>query len=198
MIYTSSQRYLTPKWQARVVPTSAAFKFSNGVTVHNIWELKQALSIIREDIINQYLGKNNNIAKWVREVVGDTYLADQLNESESRWQMIVSIERVMMQTLSLPEYVAARWLQKAQWPFIFLDGNKASSLEDMEKILHKIDDETVAFHLQRDPNDISKWINDIIGDYMLSDILQEAENRQQMITFMQDHIKMLHNTLSCK
>ena len=198
MIYSSAQRYLTPKWQARVTPASAAFKFSNGVTVSNLWELKQALRIVREDIINQHIVDNKDIANWVKDVVKDSELAKELQKSDSRWSMIVALERQMMRTINLPHNVAQRWLNEVEWSFHFVDGKQANSLPALQKALEEASDETIEFHLERDPNDIAKWVNDIIGDYQLSEILVEATNRQQMVTYVADHLEMLHHALTCK
>ncbi len=199
MIYTSAQRYLTPKWQARVIPSSKAFKFSNGVTVNNLWELKQSLRVVREDIINEHiLGEVNDIANWVKNEIKDERLASELAKQNNRWGMIIALEREMMRTLNLPANVAQRWLNKTPWAFKFVDGTEADCLTTLRDALEKVSDETVAFHLEREPNDISKWINDITGDYILSEIISEAHNRKQMIAFLQDHLEMLQHSLTCR
>jgi len=112
--------------------------------------------------------------------------------------MIVALERQMMRTLNLPHNVAQRWLGTVEWAFHFKDGFKAESLASLKKALETVSDETVEFHLERDPNDVSKWVNDIIGDYQLSEILVEATNRQQMLSYVTDHIEMLEHALTCK
>lgn len=199
MIFTSAQRYLTPKWQARVTPRSKCFRFNNGVTVSNLWELKQALRIVREDIIAEHVNKDNNdIADWIENIVKDKELADSMRTNTNRWALIVALERAMMRTINLPNYVAARWLEKVELPFYFQDGKNADSLESLKDCLEKTDDRVIEFHLEREPNDIAKWVNDIIGDYQLAEILTESTNRQQMLTFISDHIEMLNDALTCK
>ena len=82
MIFTSAQRYLTPKWQARVIPRTKAFKFNNGVTVSNLWELKQALRIVREDIIAEHVNKDkNDIADWIENILKDKDLAKNMRKN---------------------------------------------------------------------------------------------------------------------
>ena len=199
MIYTSAQRYLTPKWQARVTPGGNPFKFSNGVTVSSLWELKQALRIIREDVINEHiLGKKNEIIEWIRKEVQDPELVEALGKPDSRWAMIVALERQMMRTINLPHNVAERWLGKMKWPFNFVDGTEIESLSELASALDKINEETFNFHLERDPNDIAKWVNDIVGDYVLSEIVAEATNKKQMFVYVADHVVMLEHALSCK
>lgn len=199
MIYTSAQRYLTPKWQARVIPRSKAFKFNNGVTVSNLWELKQALRIVREDIIAEHVNdKKNDIADWIETIIGDKDLAKELRKSTARWGLIVALERQLMRTVNLPYYVAARWLEKVDLPFYFTGGEVVHSTEDLKKTLEKVTDQAVEFHMERTPNDIAKWVNDVIGDYILGEILSEATNRNQMLTFVADHSVMLKEALQCK
>jgi len=198
MFYFPNERYLAPKWQARVTPSSNAFTFRNGVVVNTIWELKQALRIIREDIIAQHVNdQKHELADWVEKQVGDDKLAAQLRKTTHRWGLIVALERQMMRTLSLPKYVAQRWLSTVEYPFHFVDGKSCNSLLDLKHKLEEVSDETVAFHLERDPNDIAKWVDDIIGDYVIAGILSEATNRSQMLTFVSDHLEMLNEALTC-
>ncbi len=199
MIYTSANRYLAAKWQARVTPSGAAFRFSNGIIVNNLWELKQALRIVREDIIAEHIkdGKND-IATWVEEVVGDHELAEEMKKTSTRWGTIVALERQMMRTVNLPYYVAARWLKKAEYPFYFVDGTKVASLEELKQALERVDDQVIDFRLEREPNDVAKWVYDIIGDHQLAAVLAESTNRLQMLTFVDDHMVMLHEALKCR
>lgn len=199
MYYSSANRYLAAKWQARVIPSKKAFKFNNGVTVNNLWELKQALRIVREDIIAEHVHEGKNeIADWVEKQIKDENLAKELRKTTVRWGLIVALERQMMRTVNLPYYVADRWLTKVEYPFYFVDGKKAESLKELKKCLETVSDETVFFHLEREPNDIAKWVDDVIGDYQLAAVLAESTNRLQMLTFVEDHLVMLEEALSCR
>jgi len=198
MFYFPNERYLAPKWQARVIPSQNAFTFKNGVVINNLWELKQALRIIREDIIAQHVNENKNeIAQWIEKKVGDEKLAAEMRKTTHRWGMIVALERQMMRSLSLPKYVAQRWLSTVEYPFYFVDGKSCNSLENLKHKLEEATDETILFHLERDPNDVAKWVDDIIGDYVIAGILSEATNCSQMITFIADHLEMLKDALTC-
>ncbi len=198
-MYGYTSQYLTAKWQARVIPSSAAFKFNNGVLVNNLWELKQALRIVREDIIAEHVHEGkNDLADWVENTVKDPTLANELRKTTTRWGLIVALERQMMRTVNMPYYIAERWLQATEYPFYFVDGTKAASLYEMKEALDKVDDRTVEFHLERDPNDIAKWVNDVIGDYQLASVLVESTNRLQMLTFVSDHLEMLEDAMKCR
>lgn len=198
MMY-SANRYLSAKWQARVIPSKNAFKFNNGVMVHNLWELKQALRIVREDIIAEHVHEGkNDIADWVEYQINDIDLANNLRKVTSRWALIVALERQMMRTVNLPWYVAARWLDKTLYPFLFQDDKRAASLYELRDVLKSTSDEVVEFHLEREPNDIAKWVDDVVGDYQLAAVLAESTNRLQMLTFVEDHLAMLEEAVTCK
>lgn len=167
--------------------------------VYNLWELKQALRIVREDVIAEHVHDNrNDIAAWVESVVGDAKLAKELQKTTSRWGLIVALERQMMRTVNLPFYVASRWLSTVEIPFHFVDGKTANSMESLKQALDQVEDSVVEFHLERDPNDIAKWVNDIIGDYQLAEILAESFNRQTMLDAVSDHLVMLQDALHCR
>ena len=97
----------------------------------------------------------------------------------------------MMRTLNLPQNVAKRWLSPTASKLTFSSGETASSLEELGSVLDRVSDETVDFHLERSPNDISQWIMLEVGDYILAEIVDEASNRAQMLRFLEDHLAML-------
>lgn len=185
-------RYLAPKWQAYVTPKDKYFVFTDGTSVGSLWALKQVLLRLPEDIIAHHIREDgHDIASWVANAVGDKELAAELEKYNHRWGLIVSLERQLMRTLNLPQYLAERWLAPVSMPFTFVSGQKVSSLYELRDALGEVNDDTVAFHQERDPNDISVWVSDIVGDYELGDLLDEAASRIQMQRFVSDHIEML-------
>ncbi len=184
--------YVAPKWRAYVTPSESAFAFANGIKVASMWELKQALLTLPEDVVVAHVGsKSNDIADWVEKIVGDGELAEEMRKYNHRWGLIVALERQMMRTLDLPNFVAKRWLAKAHNKFSFVSGEQVASLEELAKTLAKVSDETVTFHCERHPNDMAMWVVDIIGDYELAEMLTEATSREQMLRYVEDHLEML-------
>lgn len=185
-------RYLAPKWRAYVTPGDQAFVFSNGIKVASFWELKQALLTLPEDVVNHHVREGqNDIANWVEAVVGDKDMAEEMRKYNHRWGLIVALERQMMRTLELPSYVAKRWLRKASSSFVFSSGEEVKSIEELGQILDKLTDETISFHCERYPNDMAVWMVDVVGDYELAELLNEATSRMQMKRFVDDHLEML-------
>lgn len=166
--------------------------FHDGSSVGSLWSLKQALLRLPEDIILHHIRPGtNDIANWVETVIGDKVLAEELRKYNHRWGLIVALERHMMRTLNIPHYLAQRWLQPTESSFTFSSGEIVSSLVELRDTLQLITDETASFHRERVPNDISVWVSDIIGDYDLGELLNEAHSRLQMHRFVADHIEML-------
>lgn len=187
-----AHRYESPKWQAYVTPESKGFAFESGFFVTSLYELKQALLNLPEDEIALHIQKDDNhIATWVEDMIGDKNLAEALRSYDHRWGMVVALERQMMRTLNLPAYVAARWLQPVELEFVFVSGEKITSLEELANTLEAVSDAAVEFHMERVPNDISKWVADVIGDYELAELIQEGSNRAQIARFVSDHLAML-------
>jgi hypothetical protein len=185
-------RYMQPKWQAYVTEPEKSFVFANGLVVRSLWELKQAMLSLPEELINHHLdSERNDFANWVQYVLGDVELAGEMHKYSHRWGMIVSLERQLMRTLSLPHYVAKRWLAATNRPFVFVSGEQAGSLSELANALNKVGDDVVAFHNERVPNDIVVWIMDIVGDYELAEMLSDVNNRQQMARIVEDHVAML-------
>lgn len=185
-------RYLAPKWQAYVTPKDTAFVFQDGTSVGSLWTLKQALLRLPEDVIMHHVRTDaNDIATWIENVIGDKTLSTEISKYNHRWGMIVALERHLMRTQALPDYVADRWLSKTTSPFTFQSGVQVSTLEELSKALLEVSDEVVNFHKERQPNDISVWVSDVVGDYELGELLDEASSRIQMQRFVSDHVEML-------
>jgi hypothetical protein len=193
MLSLIPHRYNTPKWLARV-PAEKAFVFKDGSSVRSLFDLKQALMSLSEDTVVFHLDPNrHDIASWIRHTIGDDALADDIGKQFHRWGLIVSLERGLMRTLNMPGYVAKRWLEPAPQSFTFISGQTVQSLDQLLEVLKTVDDGVIAHHKERVPNDISVWINNMVGDYELADMLEEASNRQHMINILEDHLVMLRD-----
>lgn len=191
MIHFIPKRYSQPKWQAYITESEQHFRFEDGTTVASLMDLKQALTNVPEETILHHVGEEHHLANWVEFVLKNKSLADALREQHHRWGMIVALERQLMRTLNLPPFVAQYWLRQVRSPFTFSDGKTVTSLKHLEETLDQVSDETVIFHLERDPNDIAVWVNDIVGDYELAELLTECSSRMQMHRFIVDHIAKL-------
>jgi len=97
----------------------------------------------------------------------------------------------MMRTLNLPDYVARNWLEGAYKEFSLSNGESVKGLEDLAGVLGAVSDEAVKFHLERVPNDIARWVLEVVGDYLLAELIEESSNRGQMQRFVSDHVEML-------
>lgn len=192
--FVRQTQYLAPKWRAYVTPYQSGFHFSNGLTVRSLWELKQALLTFHEDVINEHVGEDKNqIADWVENIIGDKELADLLRKYNQRWGLVVALERHMMRSLNLPDYVASRWLNEVEKPFEFVSGERVKSLKNLRDVVSGISEDSLKFHYQRYPNDLSFWLADVVGDYYLAESLEEVNSKDLMIKVIEDHVEMLES-----
>lgn len=56
------------------------------------------------------------------------------------------------------------------------DGRVFSNLLELEKALRDMSKETYEFHVNKEKNDFSNWINDVIGDSSLAKALRKIKN----------------------
>ena len=189
-----TRQYQAPKWQARILQDDKCYFFPSGLKVCSLWELKQALKSISQADLESAVGEGYNyIADWVEHVIGDRHLADQLRRTTHRWGLIVNLERQMMRTLHLPNYVAQRWLSPAVSPFTLADGRQVWSLYELRDALQHTASEVIEKHLQPEPNDFVVWIDNAIGDYLLSGLLKNVKSHKQLINRISDHLVMLED-----
>lgn len=196
MLTVIPRRYDSPKWQATVSP-DLSFTFQNGLTARSLFELKQALTVVPDLVFHHHLEDGrHDYAGWVESIIKDPKLAQELRAQNHRWGMIVALERQLMRTLNLPSYVAARWLSDAKTPFTFVSGEIAPNLASLAQTLASVSDDSVAFHLERIPNDIAKWVMDSIGDYQLAEVLADCSTRLQLLRSVEDHLEMLNDAVN--
>lgn len=187
-------QYYAPKWRARVLPDSKCFYFASGEKVCTLWDLKQALKSVPNDVFEKHVGQGyNHIADWVQNIVGDLDLAKLFRSSSNRWGMIVNLERHMMRLLYVPRYVAQRWLSPGEYSFYLASGRHIWSLYELRDALRGVDDASIQVHLVHEPNDFVAWINQGIGDYLLADLLTGVKNKDQLLMRLSDHIVMLED-----
>jgi len=196
MISFIPRRYSQPKWQAHITESDKQFYMGDDITVASLYQLKSALTQVSEEALQQHLGEDHHIANWIEFVIKNQELADELRKHHHRWGMIVALERQQMRTLNLPPHIAKYWLRSVELSFTFVDGNKVSSSEELATALEKVSDEDVDFHLEREPNDIARWMLNVIGDYELAELLEESSNKAQMHRFTKDHILKLQDSLA--
>jgi hypothetical protein len=69
------------------VPDEKRFWFQDGKAIKNIKELRKALIDITDETFHHHLSEGrNDFSKWIREVVGDEKLANDLGRAKSRLQ----------------------------------------------------------------------------------------------------------------
>lgn len=72
-----------------------------------------------------------------------------------------------------------------QYVFWCHDGQILKSIKELKQALELMSDETYAYHANREKNDFSKWIRDIIGDEKLARDLSKSLDKHQAY----DHVK---------
>lgn len=69
------------------VPDEKRFWCHDGKLIKNLGELEKALNDMSDETFHYHLGENgNDFSKWVKEVVGDEKLANDLSKAKSRIQ----------------------------------------------------------------------------------------------------------------
>jgi hypothetical protein len=184
--------YHTPKWQAPIVDPAKQFHFHDGPAVATMFALKNALTQVPQDTLTYHVtGSQHDLADWIEYVVEDSELAATLRQYTNRWGMIVALERQMMRTLNLPPFIARRWLGPAYSKMQFISGDSVGSLHELADTLERISDDAVDHHLKPVPNDVANWVAAGVGNYPLSEQLEDASNRLHLHQFLTDHLAML-------
>jgi len=83
------------------VPDDKRFWCHDGKVIKNLRELRKALVDISDETFRYHLaGGRNDFSKWIRDVVGDDRLAEDLGKAKSRMQA----SQVVAQRISFLEH----------------------------------------------------------------------------------------------
>ncbi len=91
-----------------------------------------------------------------------------------------------------PEH-ARKALNDVDDPFLFwlCDGTYLKNLYDLKDSLEFMSDEVFTYHVNKEKNDFSKWIEDIIQDKRLANGLRKARTKEQAKKIVSKRIKWL-------
>ena len=71
-----------------------------------------------------------------------------------------------------------------QYVFWCHDGRVLRNLRELKDALEMMSDETYAYHANKEKNDFSNWVKDIIGDDKLARDLTRASDRRQAFEYV--------------
>ncbi len=69
------------------------------------------------------------------------------------------------------------------------DGKILRNLKDLEWALREISEETFNHHVGENRNDFAKWTVEVLLDLDLSQAMQKAKNRKEMVKLVQAALK---------
>ncbi|MEM2115997.1 MAG: hypothetical protein QXD62_03375 [Candidatus Woesearchaeota archaeon] len=71
-----------------------AFILSNGIRLHSLKELKEALLIIPSEVYNHHVTYDrNDFANWIRDIFKDYILAERIRKAENKEEAAKIIEK---------------------------------------------------------------------------------------------------------
>ena len=71
------------------------------------------------------------------------------------------------------------------------NGPVLRNLDELAGFLPKMDNDAYSHHANKDKNDFSKWVNDIIGDKKLANELLSSKSRDSMAKKLSSRLAML-------
>jgi len=76
------------------VPDEKRFWCHDGETIKNVKELRKALTDMSDETFRYHLSEGrNDFSKWIREVVGDDKLAEDLGKAKTRTQASQAVDQ---------------------------------------------------------------------------------------------------------
>ncbi len=188
--------YNEPKWQAHLTDESKFFVCQDGGKIRSLWELRESLLSVSEETFNAMVSEEyNHLATWVADSVGDSTLAADLQSRKGRWEILSALESYMIRSLAVPGYLAFRWLELTSNSFTTKSGDVVKNLRHAREMLQGGDNNALLAHLKSNKQDFSDWARGAIGDYMLSDMVEDADSGEKAAQVVIDHVAMLETAL---
>ena len=71
------------------------------------------------------------------------------------------------------------------------NGAILKNLDELENTLPDMNDETYSHHANKEKNDFSRWINDVIGDQQLANELLSSKNKESAVKKIRNRMNSL-------
>ena len=71
------------------------------------------------------------------------------------------------------------------------NGQILKNLDELGNALEQIGDESYSYHANKEKNDFSRWVNDIIGDKKLSNDLLSSKSRKSAVKKIRSRLNSL-------
>ena len=71
------------------------------------------------------------------------------------------------------------------------NGPVVKNLEELDNALTNISNETFMHHVNKEKNDFSSWVNDVLGDKRLADDLMKSKSKQSVINKVKQRLQVL-------
>ncbi len=178
-VHINFGEHRTPSMQPQ--PDGLCIHMGSGDVIAEAYLLEDLLGAVRnssDDVIAHHMADGNDFADWVRNVLGDGGLADQLDTVEpgpEAGERLASILDSKVESLKHPYlrrvHPEKKFLLKAGHDDVV---SEITVLDDLAEKLAKASAESVAFHL-RDGNDFAAWTHSVVGDEELAEQLNGIE-----------------------
>ncbi|MBN2518101.1 MAG: hypothetical protein JXB14_04605 [Candidatus Altiarchaeota archaeon] len=174
------------------------FYTRDGRVLKSLWELIAYLNECENESFEHHVNLDkNDFADWIRDVIRDEELAEEIDWYLSREVMRGKIiERINGLVSSVkasrrPVLQAVHILEDSQTPeelFFAKDGRVLRNLWELEEFLRNVDDETFAHHVNEERNDFAEWVWEVVQDYELGRMIAETTQKEEMNELVNDRL----------
>ena len=84
----------------------------------------------------------------------------------------------------------------AEQCFWVSDGHVLKNLSELAGTLPQIDDNTYSYHANKEKNDFSKWVSDILGDKQLANDLLSSKTKNSAVKKLNSRLALLKRKTS--
>jgi hypothetical protein len=176
------------------------YTYDNQV-LKNLWELYAFLKSCDEVTFRHHVNETkNDFANWVEDIILDGELAKRMDHCVSRGVMQLRVLSrinflVSMSSQSLFGPKKARMImEEAVAPeefFITVDGRSIRSLWELKDLLDRGSAEVFAYHVNEGKNDIADWVEEVVFDKELSNLIRGVKDKDEMSMWVNKRLQEL-------
>jgi len=171
----------------------------DGKKIKNLVELADSLKIMPDSMFGYHVNfQKNDFSEWVRKAFKDNKLADELSKAKNKHEIIALInkriseakKRSKQKTIEKKKNAKKKKSTKKvskdreikpEHHFVLKGGDRIKSIEELKESLKLMKDHIFNHHVNKDKNDFSNWVRDIIKDGKLAKNISNAKSKQGMI-----------------
>jgi hypothetical protein len=161
------------------------FYLNNRMVLKNLHDLIDILEVVDDETYKHHVsGNRNDFSEWIQAVFKNNELAEKVKNAGSKMEIIEALEKAAP-VVEDPTKKASYTITDPKKYFWLGNNTVIRNLFELSDALKVIDDKTFEKHVNDKKNDFALWAEENYKNEHLTERIQRAKTKEQMIEILE-------------